>query len=294
MLRRSVVYAAYAAAVASALGLAVREPFLFQKLNTLRPAPGIPALRASEPVDVEALMRPVPLHGRPVRNVHPETRWRRTLVEGGGNCSQISFGLAYHLSRIGVDYQIIHMLTSEGLALGQGHTVVRLRYRLDGATGVGLLDASFGVMLHGAKGVLDVEDVENAPVPGWDELALNDAARFPDYDDDFLTEAVIGYVPKADVDRYYAFLDRVYRPLGSDIFEKYVFDGMALVFGVLPRVWVPEYGSLVDPLRGALLLHRGALWILRSTLVVLPLFALLEVRRLARGRADVDPAPAGR
>jgi len=283
--RRSIAYFAYAALVAAAFAVAGASPLTFQKLNTLRPAPdGIPELEsdAGGYVDVAALLRPIPLHGAQVWEIDPAARHRLTVVEGGGNCSQISFGLAYQLEREGVDYQIIHMFSHDGLGKGDGHTVVRLPYRLDGEERVGLVDASFGGVLSGAEGPLDVAELEAAPVAGWGQIDLNANARFPDYHDDFLVDAVLGYVPPSEVREYYAFLERFHVPLGSPRLEKYVFDGAALVLGRLPLVFVPAYDALMAGRGAELALHRGALAVLRSTLVVVPLALLYEGLRRRR------------
>ena len=284
MPRRSIAYALYGLLVAAAIGVACSNPLLFQKLNTLRPAAAIPDLdtRAGRWLDIDAIVRPIPIHGRPVWNVDPATRYRRTMIEGGGNCSQMAFGMAYQLDREAIDYQIIHMLTPGGLGMGDGHTVIRVPYRYEGVDRVGLVDLSFGVILTGASGPLDVAEVEAAPVDGWGFAPLNDRARFPDYHDDFLVDAVLGYVPPSEVHDYYAFLDRVYFSLGSDRTEKYLFDGLALVLGVLPEVFVPLYDELMAQHRVDLFLYRGALAVMRSAAVLLPLLIGFELLRWRR------------
>jgi len=286
MPRRTLAYALYGLLVAAAVGVAVSNPLLFQKLNTLRPVSGIPDLvpRTGGFVDVDAVVRRIPMHGRPVWNVEPATRYRRTMIEGGGNCSQMAFGMAYQLDREGIDYQIIHMFRSDGLGKGDGHTVIRIPYRYDGVDRVGLVDLSFGVILTGASGFLDVAEVEAAPVDGWGFTPLNDQARFPDYHDDFLVKAVLGFVPPSEVHDYYVFLDRVYFSLGSDLMEKYLFDGLALLLGVLPEVYVPLYAPLMARHRTDLVVYRGALAVIRSAAVLVPLLLGFELLRMRRRR----------
>lgn len=284
MPRRFLAYFVYLAVVAAAFAVAAADPLLFQKLNTVRPVEAVPDL-STEPggfLDIEATLRPIPLHGRQVWNVFPETRHRRTMVEGGGNCSQISFGLAYQLERQGIDYQIIHMFTPAGLGLGDGHTVIRIPYVYQGVEYVGLVDMSFGGLLVGDDGMLDVADVEAAPVPGWSQIDLNAKSRFPDYHDDFLVGAIVGYVPPSEVRDYYGFIERVYVTVGADMAEKFLFDGLALLFGRLPEVYVPRYDALVVGRGADLRRHRAALAGLRSALVVLPLILGFELLRLRR------------
>ncbi|MBW2315886.1 MAG: hypothetical protein JRH10_17080 [Deltaproteobacteria bacterium] len=284
MPRRFFAYVAYLALVAAAFAVAAADPLLFQKLNTVRPVDGIPDLSA-EPggyLDIEAVLRPIPLHGRQVWNVLPETRHRRTMIEGGGNCSQISFGFAYQLERQGIDYQIIHMFTPAGLGLGDGHTVIRVPFVYEGVEHVGLVDMSFGGLLVGDRGMLDVADVDAAPVPGWSQIDLNAKARFPDYHDNFLVGAIVGYVPSSEIRDYYAFIERVYLTVGADMAEKFFFDGLALLFGRLPEVYVPRYDELVAGRDRDLKRHRAALAGMRSALFVVPMILAFELLLLRR------------
>ncbi|HKJ23885.1 MAG TPA: hypothetical protein VKB65_03625 [Myxococcota bacterium] len=283
MLRRFHAYAAYGLLLLGAIAVAASNPLLFQKMNTLRRAEGIPDLDTSRGfVDIASVVGRIPLNGHEVWCVDPATRWRGTVLEGGGNCSQMCFGLAYQLDREGVDYQIIHMLTPKGVGHGDGHTVIRLPYRFDGVERVGLVDVSFGSILTGDGVPLDVAQVAAPPVEGWGHIPLNAAARFPNYHDDFLVDAVIGYVPPSEVHDYYAFIQRVYFSLGADKPEKYVFDGLALLLGHLPEVYVPEYDRLLRTHRLDLFLHRGALAVMRSALLIVP--GILGFEALRRRR----------
>jgi len=283
MPRRFRVYALYGLLLVGAFGVAVANPLLFQKMNTLRPAEGIPDLDTSGGyVDIAAVVGAIPLDTHAVWSVDPVTRWRDTVVEGGGNCSQISFGLAYQLDRDGFDYQIIHFLTSSGVGWGDGHTVIRVPYLFEGVERVGLVDVSFGSILTGDVGPLDVADVESPPIAGWGHIPINAAARFPNYHDDFLVDAMVGYVPRSEVRRYYAFLQRVYFTVGADKLEKYFFDGLALLLGQLPEVYVPEFDRLIAPRRLDRLVNRGALAVMRSALLVVPGILAFEALRRRR------------
>jgi hypothetical protein len=283
MPRRFRVHAAYGLLLLGALGVAASNPLIFQKMNTLRRAERVPDLDTGGGyVDVAALLGGIPFSSELVWNVDPATRHRRTIVEGGGTCSQMCFGLAYQLDRDGIDYQIIHLLTTDGMGQGEGHTVIRLPFRLDGVEHVGLVDVSFGSILTGDVGILDVDDVASPPVEGWGHLPLNQAARFPDYHDDFLVDSVVGYIPPSEVRRYYDFIERVYFSFGADKPEKYLFDGLALLLGQLPEVYVPEYDRLLASRRTTLWLHRGALAVLRSALLVVPALLLFELLRRRR------------
>jgi hypothetical protein len=289
MPRRFLAYGLYALLVVGCFAFAAIRPHALQKANTLRRADHVPDLRAPETgsVDVERLIGSIPLdpEGDKVWNIHPEVRYRQTILEGRGSCSQMAYGLAYRLGREGVDYQIIHMLDPRAFTRGGGHTVIRLAYRHDGVERVGLIDVSFGALLVGASGPLDVAEVEAAPVEGWDFIPLNDAARFPDYHDDgFIPRVYLGYIPASEVRDYYAFLDRVYFSFGNDMLEKYLFDGLALLVGRLPEIFVVHYDDLVAGREVELGLARASLLGLRSAVVVLPLILVLEGARRRRRR----------
>jgi len=277
--------AAYALLVVGALGVAAYRPLLFQKLNVVVPAATFPAVErtGSRPLDVETVIGSIPLKHVDAWAVDPASRYRRTVVEGAGNCSQLSFGLAYGLERSGIDYQIIHIMDAEGLATGNGHTVVRLHYRLDGSEQLGLVDPVYGGLPQVGDRALDVATLDTGPVEGFTFRPLNAAGRYPGkvYREDLET-AVVGYVPRSEVRRYYRFLEAVFVPLGHEKVEKYLYDGLALVLGFLPHVYVPRYEDLMANYGVESALHRTALWTLRSTLVLVPFLIALETARWLR------------
>jgi hypothetical protein len=282
-------YAAYALLVVGALGVAAHQPLLFQKLNTIVPASEFPpvAHTGEAPLDVARLIGSIPLQSTESWAVDPGLRYRRALVEGAGNCSQLSFGIAYGLERSGTDYQIVHILSPKGLAVGEGHTIVRTYYRVDGSERLGLIDPVFGGLPQVGDRELDVATVDAGPVEGFSFRPLNAAAKVPPHAvfGEDLADAVVGYVPPSEVRRYFAFVEAVYVPLGHEKAEKYLYDGLALALGFLPRVYVPRYDDLMAHFRFEAPLQRAALWTLRSALVMVPLLIGLElIRRRARAQ----------
>ena len=94
---------------------------------------------------------------------------------------------------------------------------------------------------------------------------------------------MLAYIPASEVARYFRFLETVYLPLGSERLEKHLYDGLALMLGFYPTIYVPEYARLVEGREVEWLTYRSALWVLRSALVGLPLLMLAALLGL-RGR----------
>ena len=286
MLARSLARAIYVVLVMASVAIAAHRPLLFQKLNTLAPADGFPELsRTGEPLDVAAVVGSIPLKRAVAWTVHPSERYRRTILEGRGNCSQLAFGLAYQLERTGTDYQIVHLMKVGGLANGAGHTVVRTRYRLDGSERLGLVDLVGGGVPEVGGHALDVAALDKGPVDGLRFRFVNEAGRDPSrYYREHLADAVVGYVPREEVRRYYRFLETIFVPLGHEKLEKYVYDGLALLSGFLPRIYVPRYDQLMAQYAGVAALHPAALWTLRSVPVVVLIWVGSKAVRHFSGR----------
>jgi hypothetical protein len=138
-----------------------------------------------------------------------------------------------------------------------------VHFRLDGSEHLGLVDpVAGGVPLTGERS-LDIAALDSGPVDDFRFRFLNEAGRDPSwYYQEHLEYAVVGYVPRQEVGRYYRFLEKILVPLGHEKLEKYVYDGLALLLGFLPRVFVPRYDELMAHYAGAAELHQTALWTL--------------------------------
>jgi len=154
-MRRSQVYVAFGALLLLSLGVAATKPLAFQKLNTLAPASDFEPLRASAvPVDIASIIEKTPYRSGPAPTVSPEKKFRHTLEQGIGNCSERAFGLAWMLRDLDTDYQIIHLMHPDGITRGLGHTIIRLPYIEDGETRIALIAAERrcpSIFLHHAN-----------------------------------------------------------------------------------------------------------------------------------------------
>lgn len=139
---------------------------------------------------------------------------------------------------------------------------------------------------------MDVEDLTRGAVPNFEFRSLtpllNDDSP---YYEKFLDNVSIGYIPSREIDRYFDFIEHIYFPLGNDRLEKYLYDGLALLVGFLPKIYVPNYEALVREHRFEILLQRSALWIERTALLVIPGFLLHGAIRRFRlaPRRSLDP-----
>lgn len=283
MRTRHKILLAYAAVLMLALAMPLVQTYGFQKLNVIRPAEAIPDLRVQEDdfIDVYDVVRSIPYDGGRVWTVVPKEKHRQTILRGRGNCSNLSYGLAYELARSNIDYQLISFLDRDEFVDGGGHTVIRVGYRYDGSPRVGLVDLVRGGLPRSGDSFLDVSDLRGLAIEDFSIEPLNarkfEGADEPRFYGEDLESSAIGYIRAEDIERYFDFIETVYVPLGSERLEKHVFDGLALLLGTLPTIRLPAYPELVERHRLAFVAHRSSLWILRSALVVLPAALLLEL-----------------
>jgi hypothetical protein len=272
------IYLAFSLLVFASLGLAVMRPYGFQKLNTVVPADGFEALQpAASPVDIADIIGTAPFQPGSAITVDPAEKYRLTVEQGTGNCSERAFGLAWKLRRSDIDLQIVHLLSKQNFAKGQGHSVLRIPYTDRGEMRVGLVDLLEGGLPTNADEPLDIDDLTRGPIENFKLRSLTplqdeDAPYYGEY----LNGVAIGFVPAREIDRYFEFIEWVYVPLGDDRFEKIFYDGLALIAGVLPKVYVPEYENLIREHRVEMWFQNAALWIQRFFFLAFPVILIFE------------------
>lgn len=270
----------YCMLLLAALGVAAWAPQAFQKANTSLPAAqGIPDLTSHAPLDISDVISRIPYRGGEVWAVEPSRKYQATIGEGRGNCASKTLGLAYHLGQSEIDFQIIDLIHPATFLNGYGHTLLRVAYRHEGQTMVGLVDMLEGGLPLGADGYLDVADLARGPIPDVriDPLheRKDDEAR---YFGEFLDGVILAYRSAAEVNEYHDFVETFFVPLGNERLEKYVYDGLSLLFGKLPSLYVGSYDRLVDGVGPTIYLYRSALWVQRSAFVILPILLLIGWR----------------
>jgi hypothetical protein len=278
-----------------AIGIAVWNPLAFQRANIARPAAeaAIPDLAVSPPFDADKIIGAIPYRGGEVWSVQPSAKYEATILGGSGNCATKTFGLAYHLGETGIDYQIIDLVHPETFLTGYGHTLMRVDYLHNGEQRLGLIDLLEGGVPFDGERYFDVADLVDGAIPNSRIDPLNerkdDHAR---YFGEFLDGVVLAYRPAAEVNRYHDFLSSVYVPFGHEKLEKYLYDGVALLFGVLPSLHVTDYDRLLETTASQIYPRRIALWTLRSAFIMLPLFLLIGWRLRRSTRRHLADTPS--
>ncbi|MGH0032248.1 MAG: hypothetical protein ACQGVC_20850 [Myxococcota bacterium] len=259
------------------------NPVALQKANAIVDlGRGAPDIAGAASLDVERIVGGIPFDGNEgkvmVWEIDPDEKYRKTIVEGGGNCSNLVFGLARFLQQSDIDFQIVHMMRPADFLLGRGHTLVRTRYMYAGREWVGLVDVLAGGLPTKGDRPLDVADL-TGPIADIDFVVWNGR---PGLSEAFFRElpedVVIGWIPRHEVERYFSFLEWVVVPLPSARLEKYVYDGLALLLGVFPRIYVTDAAPLRDAGGLQWEFFRAALLCFRSAVVVIPLLVWLEWR----------------
>jgi hypothetical protein len=283
---RRTAIAGYLILVALSLGAALRAPIAIQKINAIVPAQGFAPIDGEGSLDVAEVVRSIPYRPQPVWTVEPSQKYQQTIVEGFGNCSQKTFGLAYLLDQSGIDYQVIHFLPPDRFLVGGGHTVMRTRYHYQGIERVGIVDLLEAGLPVSASGYADIDTLAAGPLADFRfELLNSETDGISNFYGDFLHEAVLAYIPASEIAGYFRFLEAVYVPLGSERLEKHFYDGLALMLGFYPAIHVPDYERLVEGREVEWLTYRSALWVLRSALVGLPLLTLAALLGWRRRRS---------
>lgn len=280
--RRALLWV-YFGVLTFALGTALFRPVAFQKSNTILATSELPALVSAEPFDVVPVLAAVPYTTDAVWTVLPEAKYRETIEEGRGNCSQKTFGLAWRLDRDGQGFQIVHLLPLDSFLVGGGHSLLRTRVAWEDGAAVGLVDLLRGALPLTAERLVDVSDLASGPVEDFRFEQINPAGHDSSgYFGAFLDGAVVGVISGEEVGRYFRFVESVYVPLGHARLEKIVYDGLALAFGAYPTIRVPEAERLFAGHRLERGWYRGALWMLRLAPFVLAIGAIDLLRRHRR------------
>lgn len=215
----------------------------------------------------------------------PGEKYRRTIIQGDGNCSNLVFGASYYLLEQKIDFSIIHLMERDGFLQGSGHTVISLPYMLDGKLHVGVVDVLEGGLPLGMDGqFLSFEDVllrkQQLNNDAKNVLVLNvrKSGVSSYWTDDFLSRIEIGVVLSKEIEDYFKYLDVFYFSVGHPKLEKYIYDGLAVLFGVLPNVYVRSDGySELFSSGNSIVIRNVSIACLYGLRLVLAIFLLLVV-----------------
>lgn len=217
------------------------SPVAFQKSSTIKFVEES-MLIPPEPkthIDIRPILEKISYKGGMVYEIQPKQKYIKTVKQGYGNCSNLAFGLAYCLRKQNHECQIVHLLPPAGYLNGAGHTVVNAPYAINGENHYGIVDVFEGGLLQDNDRFVDVNTLRKAKFGNPSILSLN-----PNSDDksvyygEFLDKAIIGIIKSDEIDTYFDFIDNIYVPLGNKKIEKMFYDGLAIVFGCYPNIYV--------------------------------------------------------
>lgn len=219
----------------------------FQKTAMITPVVEMPAGAFMPPaqanrsaLDVKALISAIPYeNGTAIFDILPRDRFHKTIEMGYGNCSNLSFGVAYWLLLQRYPFQIVHLIPYDSFLSGKGHTLLNMPYQFDGAEQTGLVDVMEGGLPRVAGHYLDLSALQKKYLGDVAIAPLNPRKdRDSEYYGEFLNNAAVGIVNQEEIAQYFAFINRVYFSLGSKRLERVFFSGIAMVFGQYPRTYV--------------------------------------------------------
>lgn len=271
------------------------KPLAFVKSVTIvgqTTAPEI--LQTDHLLDVARFIGAIPyLHDwETIYSVYPVNKFDQTVIKGNGNCSNLVFGTAYELDRGGIDYEIIHLLPRSRVLNGEGHVVLRVPYRFQGAQRIGIIDMQAAGLPQSQGQFVDRKDLETGSLLEYTLLQLNPRRDYSNsyYYTDFLETAHTGSMPAKEVRRYFRFIELIYVPLGNAELEKYIFDGLAILLGVYPSIYVASLSSVFEDVQLQRYFFLFALLMMRSLPIFLLLFVLSKIMLSRRSGQWVFPA----
>ena len=179
---------------------------------------------------------PYQLNNKMVYAINPKEKLKKTIVEGDGNCSNLSFGSSIYSLYNKKKSVPIKLFTNEGFLKGSGHTVQLMSLQKKNII-VDFLEGGLPLKCgkpFQLKGLYD---------QGECELGFKVISPIKDKENFYFTEKklnnyIIGIHSQLEVDRYHKFIERIYFPLFNKKLEKIFFDSVSLVSGFYPKVYV--------------------------------------------------------
>ncbi len=171
-----------------------------------------------------------------VYEINPKEKLKKTIIEGDGNCSNLSFGSSIYSLYNKKKSVPIKLFTNEGFLKGSGHTVQLIGLKNKNII-VDYLEGGipFKCGKHfDLKGLYDRGECEL----GFKVISpIKDKENFY-FTEEKLNEYFIGIHSQLEVDRYHKFIERIYFPLFNKKLEKIFFDSISLVSGFYPKAYV--------------------------------------------------------
>ena len=157
---------------------------------------------------------------------------------------------------------------------------------------IGIIDMQAAGLPQSQGQFVDRKDLETGSLLEYTLLQLNPRRDYSNsyYYTDFLETAHTGSMPAKEVRRYFRFIELIYVPLGNAELEKYIFDGLAILLGVYPSIYVASLSSVFEDVQLQRYFFLFALLMMRSLPIFLLLFVLSKIMLSRRSGQWVFPA----
>jgi hypothetical protein len=242
----------------------------------------------SNALDVEPLIRSIPYKVGFSYVVDPAQKYELSILNGQGDCSNFSFGLSYLLSKRKIDYSIVHFIRVDGELLSSGHVALQTVYEYRGQRYSGVIDLLEGGLPSKRENFLKIQDLISEDKKDFTITSLNTShdERSTYYEDDFLSNSVVGVMTSEEVESYFSFLDKYYMDLGNVKIEKYVYDLAAVIFGKYPTIYVTEkaYDEIFGEHQLLVFYAKLILWTIRMIPILFAVFLLVIGLRAVSGK----------
>jgi hypothetical protein len=99
----------------------------------------------------------------------------------------------------------------------------------------------------------------------------------------FLDNVVIGVIPQSELTEYFSFVETIYVPFGNLKAEKVFYDGLALLFGRLPKIYTQsDLKDITGKYYGTVLLAKTWLFLSRVFLALISVASIAFLVSKAR------------
>ena len=220
---------------------------------------------------------PYQLNNKMVYAINPKEKLKKTIVEGDGNCSNLSFGSSIYSLYNKKKSVPIKLFTNEGFLKGSGHTVQLMSLQKKNII-VDFLEG--GVPLKCGepfqlKGLYD---------QGECELGFKVISSIKDKENFYFTEKelnkyFIGIHSQLEIDNYHKFIEKIYFPLFNKKLEKIFFDSISIVSGFYPKTYVKsvQWKRLFEDKKYLIIISK--IWLYSFWLTFLGFIYLLFFRK---------------
>lgn len=196
-------------------------------------------IKLNKRLSTKYFTRPVLEEPRRLYSMDFKKKFSRVFEEGHGNCANTVSALAWYLidPNDSIDYNIISILPTEKFLLGHGHTVFDYN---------GVYDIfERGVFIDHSGQILQTADLLSNGLSKvqFKNLGANNLTNPNDNSYNPFLGMNIGITTEASYARYIDFISIIYIPFLGGKIEKYFYEGIALFFGLTPKIYVNEVYS---------------------------------------------------